>query len=439
MSRSSGGWFARVDDHVQQIVVVPVVDGDPTGAGDRGGHTGSGGGIAEEEPPAIAHDGQALTVLVHGDQVQVPGEIDVDERAIDGADLGHARERGGIERLRVGGHPEQVRALVAQYQDVFIPIVLEIGHQAAMIVRPGNLRQQLRVRLKRSVRIDQQTESCIALGDEQAVPAIAMVIDGFQRALVTVGVIEHLRGGIRQLHRNARNGGLLEDERSLGHGVFASFELGFVHGTGAFGRQLPVPLERRAAFVLSSEPDQRLAQNIMRGGMVRHKADQFLEQSDGRLKLPKLLMRPAELKRHRAHLRIQVARSLQRLHRRLELAQTQQTATQNVMGRGRVVVEVDRLTGLGHGVGGVTRQQESVREVQSGVAVDRVDRHRCRKRGDGALRLPFVVVVLAHVHEPGELILRWRGRAGTATGEYQPQHRQAAPERYGQAGEPPSR
>jgi hypothetical protein len=226
--------------------------------------------------------------------------------------------------------------------------------------------------------------------------------------MVMTRPFQYLAGDVPKYHPNPPRIGILDQERHPRLGVFATLQPRRIDRCRALSRQFPMTLQGHGPLLHTTGANQRLAQRVMSRRVLRLELHQLLEGSNRRIELLQFLVGAPQVKRDRTHPRIQVPRSLKGLHGLFELAQAQMRAALDVKTRRRMVVQRHHLPGVSHRIRRIACEQVRVRKVELRVRMRWVQLHCPGKRLNRPLRLAAVIVGLAGVHQPDELVaLRW--------------------------------
>ena len=310
----------------------------------------------------------------------------------------------------IGGELEKLQSLIAQHDDVFIPIVVHVADEAARVLHAGFTDHRLAVRAKRSVAVQQHAETAVAFADEQVVRAAMVDVKHADGAVkISIGDAE---SGLRRVSEDdlhAATVRLLQPKRNAHLRVNATFKRGSVGGrVGLAGDELLVAFQGLLRLLLPSQPQQGLTEKKIRRRIVRGELDDFGKLPRGVLVMPQLHLGAAKLEADGVDFWIEVLGLLYGLDRFLELPQAHVRATSDVTGRRGIGLHAQYLLRELDGTVALVREQTGVGEIQQRIGMSRLERNRLLKRFNRFGRLALFVVTLAGIHQTSELVVARR-------------------------------
>ncbi len=240
----------------------------------------------------------------------------------------------------------------------------------------------------------------------------------------TVSFAEDFVGRLVEGQRNPCLQGLNQPEKDPSLGVDAAFEVGGIRRrlgtTGEDGLMLG---EGGVGLIRAVGPEQRPAQEIPRGGMLRIERGRCLEAPDGVLQVVQIEVSAAELKDGRGDRLVHVPGRLQRLGGFEIQVLAELGATEDEMGRRGLGIQLQRLDGLGLGSGRIPREEQGVGEVEARVELGGAFRDGLAKFTGRLAGIARVVGGLAGGHRTVELragpVRRIAGRLRTTARDNQ--------------------
>src|SRR5262249_20165762 len=196
--------------------------------------------VFEIQIAQVAKHAHALAAGQHSQQVQLAREFEISQHTVAARQIFQSAKGGHVCDRSVRRALEYVRSFVAEADDVFHAIVLQIAHETTSVFGTNDSGQKIALRSESAVAVLQQTKAALTCAHEQAeLASVAQIEDG-DRAIKVRRAAEDWLSGIGKDNFHAIGGGLFELERKPRLRVLAHFE-----GTRISGR---------AGFLLKNRP-----------------------------------------------------------------------------------------------------------------------------------------------------------------------------------------
>jgi hypothetical protein len=259
--------------------------------------------------------------------------------------------------------------LVAQNNDVFESVIIEIAHQALVVSGFGDEREGSGCKTKHAVAVKQQAE-LIRGFHEEALVTVMLKVDHTQGPVKARFGAEHGGGRVGESDGNAFWVRLLEFEREADLRVLTALEGGVATGSsGLCGGEFLMCFNLLRRLVVAPQTQQDLAEIVMGRGMFGLELEQLFEFLGRLLEVAILLPRARDLKADGVDGAVNLFRLLQMGNCLGRPAEAEQGGPGHEMRGGGIGVQ------LQHGVGGfesgrrLVREQMGVGQVEQGIRV----------------------------------------------------------------------